>query len=66
MSRLLLPFADQHIEIPSLSAGNIALTVGLKQVNNFHGTKKNLKNILPPTLCCLHDRLNRFERKILM
>nr|XP_055055595.1 ribosome-releasing factor 2, mitochondrial [Misgurnus anguillicaudatus] len=31
MSRLLLPFADQHIEIPSLSAGNIALTVGLKQ-----------------------------------
>ncbi|XP_067262248.1 ribosome-releasing factor 2, mitochondrial [Chanodichthys erythropterus] len=31
MSRLLLPFADQHIEIPSLPAGNIALTVGLKQ-----------------------------------
>lgn len=31
MSRLLLPFADQHIEIPSLTAGNIALTVGLKQ-----------------------------------
>ncbi|KAG1937567.1 ribosome-releasing factor 2, mitochondrial isoform X1 [Pimephales promelas] len=31
MSRLLVPFADQHIEIPSLSAGNIALTVGLKQ-----------------------------------
>uniref|UniRef100_A0A8C1U3Z7 GTP dependent ribosome recycling factor mitochondrial 2 n=1 Tax=Cyprinus carpio TaxID=7962 RepID=A0A8C1U3Z7_CYPCA len=31
MSRLLLPFADQHIEIPSLSAGNIVLTVGLKQ-----------------------------------
>ncbi|XP_029417761.1 ribosome-releasing factor 2, mitochondrial isoform X2 [Nannospalax galili] len=30
MSRLLLPFADQHIEIPSLAAGNIALTVGLK------------------------------------
>ncbi|XP_056602805.1 ribosome-releasing factor 2, mitochondrial [Triplophysa dalaica] len=30
MSRLLLPFADQHIEIPSLSAGNIGLTVGLK------------------------------------
>ncbi len=41
MSRLLLPFADQHIEIPSLSAGNIALTVGLKQVN-FHGTKKTV------------------------
>lgn len=32
MSRLLLPFADQQIEITSLSAGNIALTVGLKQV----------------------------------
>ncbi|XP_066233427.1 ribosome-releasing factor 2, mitochondrial isoform X6 [Saccopteryx leptura] len=30
ISRLLLPFADQHVEIPSLSAGNIALTVGLK------------------------------------
>uniref|UniRef100_A0A8C8GJJ5 Ribosome-releasing factor 2, mitochondrial n=1 Tax=Oncorhynchus tshawytscha TaxID=74940 RepID=A0A8C8GJJ5_ONCTS len=31
MSRLLLPFADQHVEIPSLTAGNIALCVGLKQ-----------------------------------
>ncbi|XP_054667092.1 ribosome-releasing factor 2, mitochondrial [Grus americana] len=31
MSRLLLPFADQQIEIPSLKPGNIALTVGLKQ-----------------------------------
>ncbi|XP_060057035.1 ribosome-releasing factor 2, mitochondrial isoform X2 [Erinaceus europaeus] len=31
ISRLLLPFADQHIEIPALTAGNIALTVGLKQ-----------------------------------
>ncbi|NXP45906.1 RRF2M factor, partial [Heliornis fulica] len=31
MSRLLLPFADQQIEIPSLMPGNIALTVGLKQ-----------------------------------
>uniref|UniRef100_U3F9Q1 Ribosome-releasing factor 2, mitochondrial n=1 Tax=Callithrix jacchus TaxID=9483 RepID=U3F9Q1_CALJA len=30
ISRLLLPFADQHIEISSLTAGNIALTVGLK------------------------------------
>ncbi|XP_071064710.1 ribosome-releasing factor 2, mitochondrial isoform X2 [Dasypus novemcinctus] len=30
LSRLLLPFADQHVEIPSLTAGNIALTVGLK------------------------------------
>lgn len=32
MSRLLLPFADRQIEIPALEAGNIALTVGLKQV----------------------------------
>nr|XP_033785179.1 ribosome-releasing factor 2, mitochondrial isoform X3 [Geotrypetes seraphini] len=31
MSRLLLPFADQNIEIPSLTEGNIALSVGLKQ-----------------------------------
>ncbi|KFV44430.1 hypothetical protein N341_04243, partial [Tyto alba] len=31
MSRLLLPFADQQIEIPTLMPGNIALTVGLKQ-----------------------------------
>uniref|UniRef100_A0A8C5WHA0 Elongation factor G2 n=1 Tax=Leptobrachium leishanense TaxID=445787 RepID=A0A8C5WHA0_9ANUR len=31
MSRLLLPFADQQVEIPSLSSGNIALTVGLKK-----------------------------------
>ncbi|XP_045141158.1 ribosome-releasing factor 2, mitochondrial [Echinops telfairi] len=30
ISRLLLPFADQHVEIPSLTAGNIALTVGCK------------------------------------
>ncbi|XP_070706244.1 ribosome-releasing factor 2, mitochondrial [Pempheris klunzingeri] len=30
MSRLLVPFADQHVEIPSMTAGNIALTVGLK------------------------------------
>lgn len=32
MSRLMVPFADQHVEIPSMTAGNIALTVGLKQV----------------------------------
>lgn len=32
MSRLLVPFADQHVEIASMTAGNIALTVGLKQV----------------------------------
>ncbi|XP_074546205.1 ribosome-releasing factor 2, mitochondrial [Halichoeres trimaculatus] len=31
ISRLLVPFADQHVEIPSMTAGNIALTVGLKQ-----------------------------------
>ncbi|XP_058473048.1 ribosome-releasing factor 2, mitochondrial [Solea solea] len=31
MSRLLVPFADQNVEIPSMTAGNIALTVGLKQ-----------------------------------
>ncbi|XP_077477996.1 ribosome-releasing factor 2, mitochondrial [Stigmatopora argus] len=31
MSRLLVPFADQHVEIQSMTAGNIALTVGLKQ-----------------------------------
>lgn len=31
MSRLLVPFADQHVEIPSIPAGNIALAVGLKQ-----------------------------------
>ncbi|KAM8871372.1 ribosome-releasing factor 2, mitochondrial [Synchiropus picturatus] len=31
VSRLLVPFADQHVEIPSITAGNIALTVGLKQ-----------------------------------
>ncbi|XP_029024426.1 ribosome-releasing factor 2, mitochondrial [Betta splendens] len=31
MSRLLVPFADQHVEVPSMSAGNIALAVGLKQ-----------------------------------
>ncbi|KAM4050074.1 ribosome-releasing factor 2, mitochondrial [Anomaloglossus baeobatrachus] len=31
MSRLLLPFADQQVEISSLPPGNIALTVGLKQ-----------------------------------
>lgn len=35
MSRLLVPFADQYVEIPSMTAGNIALTVGLKQVNFF-------------------------------
>uniref|UniRef100_A0A8C4HJV8 Elongation factor G2 n=1 Tax=Dicentrarchus labrax TaxID=13489 RepID=A0A8C4HJV8_DICLA len=31
VSRLLVPFADQHVETPSITAGNIALTVGLKQ-----------------------------------
>ncbi|KAM5264376.1 ribosome-releasing factor 2, mitochondrial [Ctenodactylus gundi] len=36
ISRLLLPFADQHVEIPSLTAGNIALTVGLKHTATGH------------------------------
>ncbi|XP_078468773.1 ribosome-releasing factor 2, mitochondrial [Lampetra fluviatilis] len=31
MNKLLLPFADQHVELSSLSAGNIAIAVGLKQ-----------------------------------
>ncbi|XP_061554714.1 ribosome-releasing factor 2, mitochondrial isoform X1 [Phycodurus eques] len=31
LSRLLVPFADQHVQIPSMTAGNIALAVGLKQ-----------------------------------
>ncbi|KAI4816991.1 hypothetical protein KUCAC02_009287 [Chaenocephalus aceratus] len=31
ISRLMVPFADQNVEIPSMTAGNIALTVGLKQ-----------------------------------
>lgn len=30
----MVPFADQHVEIPSMTAGNIALTVGLKQVEH--------------------------------
>lgn len=38
MSRLLVPFADQHVGIPALTAGNIALTVGLKQVGAAHHT----------------------------
>lgn len=42
MSRLLLPFADQQIEIPSLMPGNIALTVGLKQVMQNTDTVKEL------------------------
>ena len=35
LSRLLVPFADQHVEISSLTAGNIALAVGLKQVETL-------------------------------
>ncbi|CAL1567837.1 unnamed protein product [Knipowitschia caucasica] len=31
VSRLVVPFANQYVEIPSITAGNIALTVGLKQ-----------------------------------
>lgn len=42
MSRLLLPFADQQIEIPSLMPGNIALTVGLKQVMKNIDTVREL------------------------
>lgn len=47
MSRLLVPFADQHIEIPSLPAGNIALTVGLKQVNSTFMGQRTLKLFEP-------------------
>lgn len=46
MSRLLLPFADQHVEIPSLTAGNIALTVGLKQVSDHMGSIANHVNVI--------------------
>ncbi|XP_068190346.1 ribosome-releasing factor 2, mitochondrial [Antennarius striatus] len=31
ISRLLVPFADQYVEIPSMTAGNIVLTTGLKE-----------------------------------
>uniref|UniRef100_A0A8C4QUS0 GTP dependent ribosome recycling factor mitochondrial 2 n=1 Tax=Eptatretus burgeri TaxID=7764 RepID=A0A8C4QUS0_EPTBU len=31
LSRLLLGFADQHVEIPQVTAGNIAIAVGLKK-----------------------------------
>lgn len=46
MSRLLLPFADQHVEIPSLTAGNIALTVGLKQVSDHMDSIANHVNVI--------------------
>lgn len=46
MSRLLLPFADQQIEIPSLMPGNIALTVGLKQVMKNTNTVKELVSLV--------------------
>lgn len=49
MSRLLVPFADQHVEIPSMTAGNIALTVGLKQVN--HHTSSSLFAVLKRLSC---------------
>ncbi|NXU62198.1 RRF2M factor, partial [Horornis vulcanius] len=45
MSRLLLPFADQQIEIPSLMPGNIALTVGLKQVMKNTDIVKELRSV---------------------
>lgn len=51
MSRLLLPFADQHVEIPSLSAGNIALTVGLRQVQFSY-----MNSVVSPSkalICCV-------------
>lgn len=51
MSRLLLPFADQHVEIPSLSAGNIALTVGLRQVQFSY-----MSSVVSPSkalICCV-------------
>lgn len=46
MSRLLLPFADQQIEIPSLMPGNIALTVGLKQVMENTGSVRELVSLM--------------------
>lgn len=46
MSRLLLPFADQQIEIPSLMPGNIALTVGLKQVMKNIDTVRELVSLV--------------------
>lgn len=46
MSRLLLPFADQQIEIPSLMPGNIALTVGLKQVMKNIDTIRELVSLV--------------------
>lgn len=46
MSRLLLPFADQQIEIPSLMPGNIALTVGLKQVMENTDSVRELVSLM--------------------
>lgn len=46
MSRLLLPFADQQIEIPSLMPGNIALTVGLKQVMENTDSVRDLVSLV--------------------
>lgn len=57
MSRLLVPFADQHVEIPSLTAGNIALTVGLKQVG--HRASHGLFVLLSDRLFKISDFLLR-------
>lgn len=57
MSRLLLPFADQQIEIPSLMPGNIALAVGLKQVieNTDFQREPVLLVCLPPPCYCISN-----------
>lgn len=57
MSRLLVPFADQHVEIPSMTAGNIALTVGLKQVGHY--TSHGIFVFLPKRLFKISDFLLR-------
>ncbi|XP_015427054.1 PREDICTED: ribosome-releasing factor 2, mitochondrial [Myotis davidii] len=49
ISRLLLPFADQHVEIPSLTAGNIALTVGLKHTATGDTIVSSKSNALAAT-----------------
>jgi hypothetical protein len=56
MSRLLLPFADQHVEIPSLTAGNIALTVGLKQVSDCMCSTAERVNVV-----CKYFRYSRID-----
>lgn len=60
MSRLLVPFADQHVEIPSMTAGNIALTVGLKQVEHY--TSHTLFALLSGKLFKIIDFLLRLSQ----